>query len=395
MVRTEYTGRVVDILEVREGSTVTTLRAFVMITQLEIKNFRGFSEYKINDIGQVNLLVGTNNCGKTSILEAVHLLKSKGDASVLFSILAQRGEQIQSESQMRRAEADLCRLFHGFQLTLNSSFVIGCIDRVTETLSATIQQMGAVQLSLFVDMDTQYQPDFYQLHVSWGNGGEQKDKDYPVRPTGGFPYDIVRRIYFKASPTDDDNIKFVPASSLSPQKVVALFDKTVLTPDEDLVLEAVRIIEPDIIRLASLGGSGVSARVPARGGIVVKSSKWEERIPIGSFGDGIWRLLGLALSLVGAKNGILLIDEIDTGLHHTVMSKMWKLICATAKKLNVQVFATTHSSDCWKTLADNAVDSEFADMPIRIHRIDKDKKQPETFTNKEMHLALNREIEVR
>ncbi|RWX51302.1 AAA ATPase domain-containing protein [Candidatus Electrothrix marina] len=66
-----------------------------MIEQLEIKNFRGFSEYKIEDIGQVNLLVGTNNSGKTSVLEAVHLLKSRGDAAVLFSLLSRRGESIQ------------------------------------------------------------------------------------------------------------------------------------------------------------------------------------------------------------------------------------------------------------------------------------------------------------
>ncbi len=368
-----------------------------MITQLEIKNFRGFSEYKIDDVGQVNLLVGTNNCGKTSVLEAVQLLKSKGDPSVLFHILTQRGEQILSESRMRRSEADLCRLFYKFKLTPESKFSIGCIGHVTENLLATIQEMKVqLQLGLF-ELDDRYQPDFsdrYQLHLSWGNGDEKREQDYPFSPTGGLLYDNMRRIYFKSSIDDNDNIKFIPASSLSPQKVVSLFEKIVLTPIEELILEAVRIVEPDIIRLAPLGGSN-SSPVISRGGIVVKSSKWDERIPIGSFGDGIWRLLGLALSLVAAKNGTLLIDEIDTGLHHTVMSKMWKLICTTAKKLNVQVFATTHSRDCWEMLADNAVEDEFADMPIRIHRINKDKKRATTFTNEEMHLALNRDVEVR
>ncbi len=189
-----------------------------------------------------------------------------------------------------------------------------------------------------------------------------------------FPVSIDGGLYYKRNATSESNFKFIPASSLSPSKIIALFDKVVLTSDEELVLESVRIIEPDIIRLASLGGGIFSSEDHTRAGLFVKSSKWEERIPIGSFGDGIWRLLGLILSLVGAKNGTLLIDEIDTGLHHTVMSKMWKLICITAKKLNVQVFATTHSSDCWKTLADNAVEDEFADMPIRVHRIDKNKK---------------------
>jgi AAA15 family ATPase/GTPase len=58
-------------------------------------------------------------------------------------------------------------------------------------------------------------------------------------------------------------------------------------------------------------------------------------------------MLGLALAIVNAKNGVLLVDEIDTGLHYTVMSDMWKMIWKTAKRLNVQVFATTNSNDCW------------------------------------------------
>ena len=191
----------------------------------------------------------------------------------------------------------------------------------------------------------------------------------------------------------------MPTASLSPQQIISLFDKIVLSPDEDLVLEALRIIEPDISRVASLGSADIrpvfNSGEYARGGILIKSKKWEERIPIGSLGDGTWRMLGLILSLIGSKNGILLIDEIDTGLHHTVMSEMWKLICKTAKKLNVQVFATTHSSDCWKSLAKNATGSEFKNNEIRIHRINRYKNIPETFTNQEMDIALNRDIEVR
>ena len=68
-------------------------------------------------------------------------------------------------------------------------------------------------------------------------------------------------------------------------------------------------------------------------------------------GDGIWRLLALALSLVRARRGVLMIDEIDTGLHYSALEDMWRLVGLTAKRLDIQVFATTHSSDCWKALA--------------------------------------------
>lgn len=372
-----------------------------MITQLEIKNFRGFSEYKIDDIGQVNLLVGTNNCGKTSVLEAIQLIKSKGDLPVFFSIFENRGKKKQNDNHSSTGyEFDLSRIFYNFNIGLKSCFSIkiamkGCC----EDLSVIIEDDSAIRPYLHENI---YIYSHQHINIRWSNTENKEKKiDYPISKSGGLPpyhgdeipFPYGRAIYFLEKNDDFVNINFVPSSSLLPKKVVSMFDKIVLTNDEEIVIEALQIIEPDIIRLASF--RGVSFDDYVRGGILVKSSKWEERIPIGSFGDGIWRLLGLTLSLVAAKNGTLLIDEIDTGLHHTVMSKMWKMICATAKKLNVQVFATTHSRDCWETLADNAVEDEFADMPIRIHRINKDKKLATTFTNEEMHLALNRDVEVR
>ncbi|MCI5132154.1 MAG: hypothetical protein D3904_11695, partial [Candidatus Electrothrix sp. EH2] len=345
-----------------------------MIEELEIKNFRGFSEYRIKDVGQVNLLVGTNNCGKTSILEAVHLLKTKGNLYNIFSLLARRGELKHENETTRYAKADLCRLFHNFQIKQNFEFsIISHNGRQSgESLSASVECV-AHQSELAEKI-----PDFYtRFHghdgyalftVNSKNEDEYINREVPVTNDNGLLYEYIKRTNSKPIPLETENLRFVPSSSLSPDNIVLLFEKIVLSPDEESVVEALQIIEPDIIRLATIGTSSVSPEDYVRGGILVKSSKWEERIPIGSFGDGIWRLLGLILSLVAAKNGTLLIDEIDTGLHHTVMSKMWKLICITAGKLNVQVFATTHSSDCWKTLADNAVEEEFADMPIRIHR---------------------------
>lgn len=369
-----------------------------MITGLEISNFRGFKKYTIDDIGQINLLVGTNNCGKTSILEAIRLLKSKGNPRVLFFVLARRGEQIPFESEKApMAEADLCRFFYSYKLVPGTSFsVTGYEMNQNEQLSVSIHDVPYE--SRFFD---EY-PDFtgnYQLKTSWKKGRETVTGKYPVSQNGGLSYDYIRRMRpIRSKSVERDNLEFVPTASLSPQKVISLFDEIVLSPDEELVLEALNIIEPDIVRIASLGPmnyKSLRSEEYARGGILVKSAKWEKRIPIGSLGDGIWRILGLILSLIGSKGGILLIDEIDTGLHHGVMSQMWKLICKTAQKLDVQVFATTHSSDCWKSLAEKATNSEFDNTKIRIHRIDRHKNKPETFTNQEMEIALYREIEVR
>lgn len=112
-------------------------------------------------------------------------------------------------------------------------------------------------------------------------------------------------------------------------------------------------------------------------------------------GDGVWRMLGLALAIVNAKDGVLLVDEIDTGLHFTAMSDMWKMLWETAKRLNVQIFATTHSKDCWTSLEDIANEEHPSEDGITIHRIEKGKTKSIVFTERQIAIAAENDIEVR
>jgi hypothetical protein len=77
------------------------------------------------------------------------------------------------------------------------------------------------------------------------------------------------------------------------------------------------------------------------------------------------------------------------------MLDLWRLICRTAEKLDIQVFATTHSSDCWKSLAEVAQSQEFPETEITIHRIERGKKASVVFNEQEMAIAAERDIEVR
>ncbi|RUS95993.1 AAA family ATPase [Trichormus variabilis] len=179
-----------------------------------------------------------------------------------------------------------------------------------------------------------------------------------------------------------------------------LFEELVLTPEEELATEALRIIDKKIERIAPANVQKASQITRFRSadshtGFFVRLADKKERVPIGSMGDGIWRILGLALATVYAKDGYLFIDEIDTGFHFTTMSGMWKMIWDTAKRLNVQVFASTHNSDCWQSLADIAEQEDATDDGIRIHRIEKGKEKSIVFTEKQIAIAAKRELEVR
>jgi len=179
--------------------------------------------------------------------------------------------------------------------------------------------------------------------------------------------------------------------------VSRLFDDVVLTPEEDNVTEMLRIIEPSIERIASAGSERTPSnlRYLPRGGLFVRLKGSKDRVPIGSMGDGIWRMLGLALNVVQCANGILLVDEIDTGIHHTIMDDVWKFVYSSAKKNNVQVLATTHSQDCYQSLAVICRDSVATDSDVTIRRIEPGREQAVAYTEQEIVAAAEHGIEVR
>ena len=103
---------------------------------------------------------------------------------------------------------------------------------------------------------------------------------------------------------------------------------TVLTEGrESEVINAIRLLESDVESIHFLSGATFRS---TSGGVLVGFRGGGRRLPLGSFGDGMRRLLALSLSLVRTRNGVLLIDEIDTGLHFSVMEEMWKLVVTTA-----------------------------------------------------------------
>lgn len=79
--------------------------------------------------------------------------------------------------------------------------------------------------------------------------------------------------------------------------------------------------------------------------LYVKIEGIDEPLPLKSMGDGITRLFHIIVALVNARNGILLIDEFENGLHWSVQPKVWDIVFQLSEKLNVQVFATTHSHE--------------------------------------------------
>ncbi len=379
-----------------------------MLRTFTISNYRAFRKLELTGLGRINLLVGLNNSGKTSVLEAVGLLASGGDMRRLWSRMSLRGEWLHHERESRRSEPGfaLPYLFHGYRVDQGSAIELSGErgDGTAVSLVFTIKTPPSQRPSewrrpspswrarreaesldpllgcLEVSVDDRVE---YEIPISegWGIAGH-----YLVDSSGS-----------QRGLDDKAPVQEISTASMAPDELVEIVDSIQLTDEESRVLDALQIIEPRITNFrptVTRAGAGGSAGA-GHHGVILKLKDIDTVLPIGTLGDGSWRILGLALALAAAKGGVLLVDEIDTGLHFEVMAKMWRLVFETAVRLDVQVFATSHSRDCYESLATIADPEASEDHRITIQRIEPDKGRAVLFTAQDIINAARRGIEVR
>ena len=188
-------------------------------------------------------------------------------------------------------------------------------------------------------------------------------------------------------------VQFIAPDSLDAADMRKMWDRVILEKREQEVVEALRVLEPELNSIAFL--SAASAKNRGSAGIVLGFEGMKKRVPLGSHGEGMRRLLALSLALVGAQDGLLLIDEIDTGLHYSVMAEMWHLVIENARRLNATVVATTHSQDCIRGLADCCAHSATEADDVALHKIEPKLDHAVTLPGLEVPMAVSQHIEVR
>ena len=370
-----------------------------LITGLDIENFRCFEKFELHDLGRVNLLVGGNNSGKTSVLEAIELLSANGDLSSLMRVQLRRSEEFEDRSarDLTRRYIDIRRLFRGHSLVPGAKFNLAALtDNRPLGMAAEVFLDGKQATDLLVDATEEDESPTRLVALSWVPNPHGAVA-VAVSQKSGVSTKTLRSSLSTEPSSGRSGSTFLSAASLTPDEAIELYSSVNMRPQrERFVYEVVWIIAPDIVRIGiEYERLRAGAFRGLRGGFSVLLQGDTEPVPIGSMGEGIWRLLSLSLCLARAENGILLVDEIDTGLHYSVMEKMWKLVTETAKRLNIQVFATTHSRDCVESLAAVCHEDVTANSEVTIQRIERGKKRSVAFSEREIVIAANRGIEVR
>jgi len=376
----------------------------LILNSFEIHNFRRFRHLRIERLGRVNLIVGKNKVGKTSLLEALRLYASGGMMSVIWDFLAKRKESLPVDlldqmSLKERLQA-LKYLFYGRaripqypSLDFPAPITIGPVASPTETL----------QLA-FAWYKMAYDPNLSTAELQVLPAEEFKRVQAAI-PTLvcriGFD-EVIYRLdqmssHMKQEPRTIKHI-FLSTEHLPDHQIKYWRDEAVLLSLYDQVDATLRLITPELERTDIVNRLYGKQNHEHQQRTMAKLSGHNGFIPLLSLGEGINRLFEIALALVNAKDGLLLIDEIENGLHYSVQPDVWRMIFEMSRRLNVQVFATSHSWDCIKAFgqaaAKNEVESSLL-ISLRKHQFEEGGVAAVLFDQDEFDIIASERIEVR
>jgi len=207
-----------------------------MLKSLKIENFRGFKSFELQHLGRVNLLVGANNSGKSSILEAIQILCSRRNMGSLMQLMNYRGEYLWTETDSRKSgdrELDIRHLFHGQDTEPGSEFsIVGVHSNHQEKLVASIHP---IEQSEQVNSEVDEDGDLGELNlvVNWTGQELEEDIKLPLSPRAGLSTNYIRRRRKTGSVT---KTQFLTPFSLEVGDLIAMFDRVVLTPQEAILI---------------------------------------------------------------------------------------------------------------------------------------------------------------
>ncbi len=346
-----------------------------MFKKLHIRNYRIFKEFKISQLHRINLIAGSNNSGKTSLLEAIFLLTGGGNVRVLLN-------------------APVVRVDPGVRVLGDIFFkpIFSELD-TSHPIEISGQHATHGKLALTIVWG-QEQPSEVQLDYAAGTAITELPKELSLafRFHGPSGKEAKSRIFAEGTEIKIEgsgykvpfNATLLQSNSQNSQEDALRLSSLRKEKRAGLVLEALQVIEPRLLSIEENSSSGS----PMIWGDIGLS----ELVPLSVMGEGMIHLARLVLAVSDASNGIVLLDEIENGFHYSVLPNVWRLIESAANQFNTQVFATTHSIECVRA-AHNTLDS----ASFRLHRLDvlEDKVIPVTYEPEIIDAAFRHNLEVR
>jgi len=360
-----------------------------MYKSFKVKNFRCFEKLSIENLKRVNLITGINNAGKTSLLEALFIHCGAYNPELIFKISEFRGMRAIKSDPGEWVQIPCSSLFYNFMLNNsikmegednisgNRTIELKIIDSPADLIKLplgkifNIEKPDGILSSLQTPqlLKLKYkQPDIEgstYLILS-----KKNITTYPIPPRPPF------KTFFQ---TSRERSSFLEEAEL--------YGKLELENRADVLLDVLKIVEPGLKRLSIV----VTGGKPLLHG----DTGMGRLIPLPLMGEGLTHITSLILHISNAPEGVVIIDEIENGIHHSIFELIWEAINKVSQKFKTQIFATTHSMECIKAAHEAFKDEEIYDFAL--HRIEKIKEKIEvnSYDRETLESAIDIDLEVR
>ncbi len=319
-----------------------------MITEIAINKFRCFRNSRISGFKAVNLIGGKNNSGKTALLEAIYLNLSPSASTIQF-LNQCRGES----SEFAKIMPD--RAWNNLFFNLNNKEELSIISYDSTGSRSNIElscDKSTDQFSRVFEEERQLEGVLVDLRVL-PSGGDFKRSTLNIdliKPDGE-RLSLVsliahsKGVYVKELTFPDGRKPhYVPAALRSANEVLAReYDMVDMAGNSQKVFNAIKTIEGSL--------TGIKTFNIGKAGIYLKKSQ-DDYLPIHMFGEATRRTVAFILKIVNNPCSVLLIDEIENGIHYSSQCELWKNIFELSLLFDVQIFATTHSYEMMQAFAD-------------------------------------------
>ena len=325
-----------------------------MIRKLSIENFRGFQHIDMNDLTRVALVSGRNNIGKSSLLEGLFLMMDHAAADSFGKLSSFRNSLVTGSTT----------LWGPLFLNMDTSKHIH-IRFMDESKWARLeywkdenylpQNVNGISEDTLVQFRTALKND-YALSFSYKEGGiGRMIEDYhelchfSLNNVGSIMREISTNLPGNEVKTQISTQYLNSVFSRSTDNLLSSIGRYELEGKKSEILDIIRELDPSIEDIITVAPQGVPQLYIKMGG---------KTIPLQYSGDGTIKLLNVCVAMLERENGLVLIDELETGFHYSMYGKLWNIIEKISKKSNCQVIATTHSYELISAVSENFDDKD-------------------------------------
>ncbi len=353
-----------------------------MIDSLFVSEFKQFEELYLTDLKRINIISGQNNIGKTSVLEAIFMFYDRGAPDFTLKQFGWRGVNSVNMDPVSLWQP----IFNDFDLS--KKIIIRVNDSGHEETALFEHDDNYAQV---ISSNQARRENNVQLSSRVNSQSLKITYKYSNRATGQSTLSINNgqlSLSNKDVRQPNKTATFVSSSTRGmgfyEAERLGLID---IDEGLDHIVNALKIIEPRLKNLSIVPNQNQ----PLIYGDVGLSKK----IPIAYMGEGVSKLLSILVTLATTKRGIVLLDEIENGIHYSLFPKVWEVIENMAERYNCQLFVTTHSNDVLQGLKEYHEKSDSQN--ISFTRLDRkgNKVIAKQYSRSMLFTALERLWEVR